>query len=67
MRLAWLTDIHLNFVDGIGRRRFLESVSDQADAVAISGDIGESHDVADYLREMDECCREADLLRAREP
>ena len=54
MRLAWLTDIHLNFVDGIQRRRFLESVSDQSDAVAISGDIGESHDVAEYLREVDE-------------
>ena len=54
MRLAWLTDIHLNFVDGIARRRFLESVSDQSDAVAVSGDIGESHDVAAYLREMDE-------------
>lgn len=54
MRLAWLTDIHLNFLDGIQRRQFLESVGDRADAVAISGDIGESHDIATYLREMDE-------------
>lgn len=54
MRLAWLTDIHLNFVDGIGRRRLLESVSDQCDAVAISEDIGESHDIAGFLQEMDE-------------
>jgi len=54
MRLAWLTDIHLNFLDGIERRRFLESVSDQADAVAISGNIGESHDITGFLQEMDE-------------
>jgi len=54
MRLAWLTDIHLNFVDGIQRRRFLEPAGDQSDAVAVSGDIGESHDVAEYLLEMDE-------------
>ncbi len=54
MRLAWLTDVHLNFVDGIYRRRFLESVSDQSDAVAVSGDIGESHDIAKYLLEMGE-------------
>ncbi len=55
MRLAWLTDIHLNFVDDIQRRgQFLESVKEQSDAVAVSGDIGESHDVVKYLREMDE-------------
>ncbi len=54
MRLAWLTDIHLNFVDAAQRRRFMESVSDQSDVVAVSGDIGESHDIARYLHEMDE-------------
>ena len=54
MRLAWLTDIHLNFVDGQRRREFLGSVSEQADAVAISGDIGESPDIGQLLREADE-------------
>jgi predicted MPP superfamily phosphohydrolase len=54
MRLAWLTDIHLNFVDRKQRRRFLGSISEQADVVALSGDIGESHNVSQYLREMDE-------------
>ena len=54
MRLAWLTDIHLNFVDDSGRRRFLESVREEADAVAVCGDIGESHDLAKYLRELEE-------------
>jgi predicted phosphohydrolase len=53
MRLAWLTDIHLNFVHGIQRRRFLEQVKDAADVVIISGDIGESQDVVQYLVEMD--------------
>ena len=57
MQLAWLTDIHLNFVDDSHRRWFLESVRDRADAVAISGDIGESHDVGRFLAEMDEVIR----------
>ncbi len=54
MRLAWLTDIHLNFLDATERRRFLESVNEQADVVAVSGDIGESHNVVKYLQEMEE-------------
>ncbi len=54
MRLAWLTDIHLNFLDAAQRHRFLVSVREQSDAVVISGDIGESHDLVEYLREMDE-------------
>lgn len=54
MRLAWLTDIHLNFVDGDRRRLFLESASEQADAVAVSGDVGESHNIGQFLREIDE-------------
>ncbi len=54
MRLAWLTDIHLNFLNATKRRRFFESVEERADAVAISGDIGESHDLSQYLLEMDQ-------------
>ena len=54
MRLAWLTDIHLNCVEPADRRRFLESVGQQAEAVAVTGDIGESHTVAEYLREMED-------------
>lgn len=52
MRLAWLTDIHLNFLQSSQRQRFLEKVGEAADAVAVSGDIGESTDVAQYLLEM---------------
>ena len=54
MRLAWLTDIHLNFLDDAERKRFLETVAEQADAVAISGDIGESPSIIGYLKEMEE-------------
>lgn len=54
MRLAWLTDIHLNLVDALTMERFLQSAAEQADAIAISGDIAESHGVYHYLRRMDE-------------
>ena len=52
MRLAWMTDIHLNFLESLGRRRFLESARDQADAFAISGDIAESPSITGVLTEM---------------
>ena len=54
MRLAWLTDIHLNFVDALRLGEFLESIRQQADAVAISGDIAESPGVVHYLKTMEE-------------
>jgi predicted MPP superfamily phosphohydrolase len=53
MRLAWATDIHLNFLDEIARHEFLESIRAQDDALVITGDIGESDDVVGYLREID--------------
>jgi len=54
MRLAWATDIHLNFLDAQARCRFLESLGKKADAVAISGDIGESPDIEGHLLEIEE-------------
>ncbi len=54
MRLAWLTDIHLNFVAAPTVQRFFESVAGKADAVAISGDIAESQHVYNYLRKIEE-------------
>jgi 3',5'-cyclic AMP phosphodiesterase CpdA len=53
-RLAWVTDVHLNFpgrgaVDGFFRSL---AVTD-ADAVLLSGDVGEAPDVARYLNELD--------------
>ena len=52
MRLAWATDIHLNFLAGIDRRRFLESVNGQADALVVTGDIAESNNLGEILRQM---------------
>lgn len=43
MQYAWLTDIHLNFIDDIARQKFYqEIVNTQCDGVLISGDIAEA-------------------------
>ncbi len=53
MKLAWLTDIHLNFLDKIERKKFYEQIiASQAEAVLISGDIAEAPSVSDILKEM---------------
>lgn len=52
MRLAWMTDVHLNFLEPPARRRFWESARDQADAFVISGDIAESPSITGVLQEM---------------
>ena len=49
MKLAWLTDIHLNFLRKAGQKAFFASLP-AADAFAITGDIGEAHDVAAHLQ-----------------
>jgi predicted phosphohydrolase len=55
-RVAWLTDIHLNFVRP--RRAvdsYLEMVkAESPDAVLISGDIGEATDVIGFLERIDD-------------
>lgn len=53
MRLAWLTDIHLNFVHRPALQSRLEQVGERADAVVISGDIAESSQIEDYLSQME--------------
>lgn len=52
MQLAWMTDIHLNFLEPADRRRFLQTARDQADAFVISGDIAESPGITSVLAEM---------------
>lgn len=50
--LAWLTDIHLNFLpfQGISLEAFVENLNaTKADAFCISGDIGEAPSIANYL------------------
>jgi hypothetical protein len=53
MRLAWLTDIHFNFVSASDRQVLLASIDGVCDAVVITGDIGESPNVARYLTAED--------------
>lgn len=49
-RVAWCTDIHLNFAKPAALAEFLSSLHDsQADFVLVGGDIGEATDVVHYL------------------
>ncbi|MFZ3067054.1 MAG: metallophosphoesterase [Gammaproteobacteria bacterium] len=53
MRLAWLTDIHLNFVDESACQKYYqEIINTQCDGVLISGDIAEAPCLVDILNEM---------------
>lgn len=53
MKLAWLTDIHLNFLDAKAREDFYQRVVDiGCDAVLITGDIAEAPSVVNLLMEM---------------
>ena len=59
MKLAWLTDIHLNFVEFDNRKRFYSSIREtQADAILISGDVAEA---ATLIEELNEIERHVDL------
>ena len=50
MRLAWMSDIHLNFLDEYGLRSFLLILSlYKVDGWLISGDIGTSSNVINFL------------------
>jgi len=53
MKLSWLADIHLNFLEDNLRKIFYQRIiKTHCDAVLISGDIGEAFSVAAYLKEM---------------
>jgi predicted MPP superfamily phosphohydrolase len=53
MNLAWLTDIHLNFLDEEAREQFYRELANtHCDALLISGDIAEAPSVEDMLIEM---------------
>ncbi len=52
MKLVWLTDIHLNFIDEIARQKFYqEIVNTKCEGVLISGDIAEAPCLIDILNE----------------
>ncbi len=53
MKLAWLTDIHLNFPKLKARKKFYQDIIDSdCDGVLITGDIAESLNVEALLQEM---------------
>lgn len=53
MQYAWLTDIHLNFIDDVARQKFYqEIVNTEYNGVLISGDIAEAPCLSDILSEM---------------
>lgn len=54
-RLAWFTDIHLNFLDRRKIRDFCRTIVDHdADAVLVSGDIGDALTIRIYLRILED-------------
>jgi 3',5'-cyclic AMP phosphodiesterase CpdA len=52
MRLAWATDIHFDHATESARRKFFESVNEQADAMVVTGDIAESHILGSTLKSL---------------
>ncbi|MGO9261086.1 MAG: metallophosphoesterase family protein [Bryobacteraceae bacterium] len=54
MRIAWLTDIHLNFVSPHDRAGWYANLAGQKlDALLVGGDIGEADSVARFLTEIE--------------
>ena len=59
MNLAWLTDIHLNFLELTQRQHFYQEIMEkQPDGILISGDIAEAPSVYAILIEMQEAIRQ---------
>jgi Icc protein len=55
MKLAWVTDIHLNFIDEARAEAFCRDLAGTgAGAVLIGGDIAESRDLSSWLRFLEE-------------
>ena len=53
MKLVWLTDIHLNFLDEEERFRFYQDIlKTNGDVVLISGDIADAPSIVEILKEM---------------
>src|SRR5690349_19087020 len=54
VKLAFLSDIHLNFIARGTAERFLEKVGRRADAIAVGGDIHEAPELSSVLIRMAE-------------
>ncbi len=53
MKLAWLTDIHLNFLDANERKNFyLEIINTRCNGILVSGDIAEAPSIKNILQEL---------------
>ena len=53
-KLAWVTDIHLNFLVSEQRDKFIRTIAaHEPDLLLISGDIGEANDFGEYLQEIE--------------
>lgn len=53
MRVTWLTDLHLNFLDEKRVSTFLSTVTqEQPDAILVTGDTAESADFINYLERL---------------
>jgi predicted MPP superfamily phosphohydrolase len=54
MKAAWLTDIHLNFLEDDQIDKFLRVLSKKSvDCFLMSGDIGEADTIVDYLKRIE--------------
>ncbi len=56
MKLIWISDVHLNFLEKFKeyRNNFYTKIKEaKGDAVVLTGDIAESHNVVMYLEEME--------------
>lgn len=55
LKLAWATDIHLNFINADAIQRWCRSITaSEPDAILISGDIAEARDIEEKLARMGE-------------
>ena len=55
MKLGWLSDVHLNFTDDVGRRGFFADLTThEVDVWLVSGDTGEATSILGYLREFED-------------
>lgn len=53
MKLTWLTDVHLNFLEKDERIDFYHTlIATDSDGVVISGDIAEATSIEPILKEM---------------
>jgi len=53
MKLAWLTDIHLNFIAADARKKFYQKIIDiGCEGILISGDIAEAPSIKNILEEL---------------